>query len=146
MSLHHRDDQTYADSQGDIPAALVQYSQAKGYPAEKFADAVCDCGSQLFELHVDEQQGVGGRICVRCEHQHVMADGENYIEEAELEVCECLCGESAFEITVGVALYADSEDVRWLYIGGRCPTCGLTGCYAAWKNEYPDYQELLANV
>lgn len=146
MPLHHRDDQTFADSQQDIPTALVEYSKTKGYLAEKFADAVCECGNRTFELHVDETQGVGGRICVACEHQHVMGDGEEYLEDAELEICECICGAPALEITVGVALYADSEDVRWFYIGGRCPDCGLTGCYADWKNEYPHYQELLANI
>lgn len=31
------------------------------------------------------------------------------------------------------------DDVRWLYLGCRCVTCGLTACYGDWKNEYPGY-------
>ena len=51
-----------------------------------------------------------------------------------------------FEITVGVSLYHASQDVRWLYVGCRCPSCGVTGVYGDWKNEYLDYRELLAKV
>ena len=42
--------------------------------------------------------------------------------------------------------YDQSEDVRWLYVGCRCPACGLTGCYGDWKNEFIDYRNLLARV
>jgi hypothetical protein len=51
-----------------------------------------------------------------------------------------------FEITVAVSLYADSEGVRWLYIGCRCPACGITAVYGDWKNEFDGYRELLAMV
>ena len=59
---------------------------------------------------------------------------------------ECFCRDNVFEITVGVSLYDDSEDVRWLYVGCRCPKCGLTGVYGDWKNEFNGYRELLARV
>jgi hypothetical protein len=68
------------------------------------------------------------------------------MEEAEPTECECPCGSSVFEITVGVALYRESEDVRWLYVGCRCVECGLTACYGDWKSEYLDYRKLLARV
>ena len=51
-----------------------------------------------------------------------------------------------FEISAGVALYQDSQDVRWLYVGCRCVCCGLTACYGDWKNEYPGYETLLRAV
>jgi hypothetical protein len=41
---------------------------------------------------------------------------------AELEKCACPCGGEEFEITIGVSLFEDSEDVRWLYLGCRCQT------------------------
>ena len=56
------------------------------------------------------------------------------------------CGSSAFEITVAVALYQNSEDVKWIYIGCRCINCGLTACYEDWKNEYKDFRKLLDRV
>lgn len=145
MAIHRRDDQFYADCQDDLPEVIRQYS-ADGYPAEHFADAVCSCGCRSFELAVDENEGVAVRICTRCEAEHAIGDSDEYMEDAELEFCECLCDTAAFEITIGVALYAGSENVRWLYIGCRCLQCGLAGCYADWKNEYVGYRELLENV
>jgi len=144
------DKHSYGDSQLDLRSELLDYSRANGYVIDHYADAVCHCGGQQFELHVDEAEGVAGRVCLTCGDQHVMADGEDYLDEAELEVCQCLCGGEVFEITVGVHLYRDTEgpteDVRWLYVGGRCPACGLLGCYADWKSEFSDYKELLASI
>lgn len=33
-----------------------------------------------------------------------------------------------------------------LYVGCRCPACGLTGVYGDWKNEHEDHVALLARV
>jgi hypothetical protein len=60
-----------------------------------------------------------------------------------MEECECVCGKQVFEITVGVSLYKDTKDVRWLYVGARCTGCGLTGVFGDWKNEFMDYEKLL---
>ena len=68
------------------------------------------------------------------------------IDDAELDECACPCGGEIFEITAGVALYADSEDVRWIYLGCRCVACKLAAVYADWKNEYEGYRELLAKI
>ena len=51
-----------------------------------------------------------------------------------------------FEVPVGVVLYKDIEDVRWLYLGLRCVAYGLVGCYGDWKNEYSDHRKFLATV
>ena len=83
---------------------------------------------------------------VKVGQQHPIGDSADYLEEAHLEDCACPCGGEVFEIAAGVSLYQDSEDVRWFYVGCRCPSCGLTACYGDWKNEYNDYRELLASV
>jgi hypothetical protein len=33
-----------------------------------------------------------------------------------------------------------------LYLGCRCPACGLVAVYGDWKNEFNGYRELLAKV
>lgn len=146
MALQERGTHSYGDSQADICERLVRYSDANGYPAEHFADAVCGCGSRDFSLLLDDKVGVAVRVCRQCETEHPIGDSDQYLEEAELDKCECPCGSSVFEITIGVALYAESEDVRWLYVGCRCPQCGLTACYGDWKNECLDYRGLLSRV
>jgi hypothetical protein len=125
---------------------LLRYRKLNAYLVHHFADAVCKCGGRVFRLRLDDVQGAAVRRCAACRREHPIGDGEDYLDEANLQVQECVCGEDVFEITVGVSLSEGSEDVRWLYVGCRCPACGLTGCYGDWKNEFSGYQELLSRV
>jgi hypothetical protein len=146
MALHKRGRFYYGDSQTDIQTELLRYSKSNGYPAEHFANATCQCGNISFHLKIDDSEGAAVRQCKKCSVEQAIGDSADYLEDAELEECECPCGFDVFEITMGVALYAQSEDVKWLYLGCRCIHCGLTACYGDWKNEYPDYQELLSRI
>ncbi|MDP6445557.1 MAG: hypothetical protein QGG36_16800 [Pirellulaceae bacterium] len=147
MAVRKKGEYYYADSQLEIREVLAEYSADNAYPIDHFADAECDeCGGRLFALELDDLQGAAVRICAACESEHAIGDSEDYLDEAEFEGCECICGCEALEITGGVALYDGSEDVRWLYIGCRCPECGVTGCYGDWKNEFNGYQKLLARI
>lgn len=137
------------DGPEDLRAELVHYADhgPGSYLPTRFADAVCGaCGGREFLLLLDENAGVALRVCGACGGEHVVGDGEDFLDDAELEQVECLCGVPLFEITVGVSLYADSDDVRWLYLGCRCPACGVVGCYGDWKNELTDFRALLARV
>ncbi len=146
MALKKRGKYRYGDIQADIRSEVERYSIANVYVAHHFADAVCNCGSKLFRLELDDNEGAAVRICAACKTRHQIGDSSEFLEEAELEECACPCGNEEFEITVGVSLYEDSEDVKWLYLGCRCPKCGLTAVYGDWKNEFIGYQELLARV
>lgn len=146
MPLRKKGKWWYADAQSDIRDELVRYGELNEYVPTQFADAKCKCGSKTFQLALDDDAGVAVRTCSQCEKEHPIGDSDEYLEEAELESATCVCRKDVFEITVGVALYDDSKDVRWLYVGCRCPACGLTGCYGDWKNEYIDYRKLLKRV
>ena len=146
MALKKRGKYRYGDSQADIREELLRYSKMDEYIAHHFADAVCKCGGKLFQLTLDGDEGAAVRICVACKTEHAIGDSADYLEDAELSECACPCGGEEFEISVAVSLYDDSEDVCWLYLGCRCPKCGLTAVYGDWKNEFNGYQELLARV
>jgi hypothetical protein len=146
LSRHRRGKYHYGDSQLDIQDELLRYSKANRYPAVHYANVLCMCGSTVFSLLVDDDEGATVRKCVSCHSEHALGDSDQYLEDAELEECECPCGSGNFEITAGVALYLDSEDVKWLYIGCRCVKCGLTACYADWKNETIGFRELLSRI
>jgi hypothetical protein len=145
MTLKKRGKYYYGDNQADIREEVLRYSKFE-YVAHHFADAICECGGKLFQLALDDRQGAALRKCVGCGIEHPMGDSANYLHVAKLEIRIYICGADQFEITVGVSLYDDSEDVRWLYVGCRCPKCGLTGVYGDWKNEFNGYRELLARV
>ena len=147
MALRKRGKWRYGESQSDIRAEILRYSKEVGYPAEHYADAACPCGGRVFALYLDEDAGVASRLCVACvPDPHPIGDSAEFMGDAEEEECACPCGGEEFEITVGVSLYADSEDVRWLYLGCRCSKCGLTAVFGDWKNEFIGYRELLARV
>jgi hypothetical protein len=130
----------------DLHKEIARYAKKNGYPAAHFADAKCKCGGRTFTLALDDTEGAAVRRCTKCKKKHAMGDSAEFLADATLEDCECPCGKDIFEITAGVALYEDSEDVRWLYIGCRCPSCGLAAIYGDWKNEYDDYRALLAKM
>ena len=146
MALRHQGQHCYGESQSDIREQLLIYSTENRYPAEHFADASCQCGSRLFGLFLDDTEGAAVRLCRACSTRHPIGDSEEYLADASLEECECPCGSGSFEITAGVALYSGARDVRWIYIGARCPKCGLTACYGDWKNEFDDYEQLLQRI
>ena len=146
MALQKRGQYWYGDTQADIRAELTRYGKRNGCIPSQFADAVCTCASNTFRLRLDDNEGAAVRVCSKCALVHPIGDSDEYLAEADLEDRECVCGEDLFEITVGVALYDGSEDVKWLYLGCRCPACGLVGCYGDWKNEFLDYRKLLARV
>jgi hypothetical protein len=146
MALKKRGQYRYGDSQADIRDEVLRYSKKNEYKAEHFRDAVCVCGTKIFRLALDDNEGAAVRICTGCKSEHPIGDSGEFLEDAELGECACPCGNEKFEITVGVSLYDGSEDVRWLYLGCRCPKCGLTAVYGDWKNEFEDYRKLLDRV
>ena len=125
---------------------MLRYSQLNGYIAHHFTDAACQCGGKIFRLSLDDAQGVAIRTCSTCGAEHPIGDSDEYLEGAVLEDCGCPCGGEEFEITAGVSLYQETDDVRWLYLACRCPQCGLTAVYGDWKNEFIGYRELLARI
>jgi hypothetical protein len=147
MALRKRGKWWYGESQADIRDELVRVGKLNEYVPTHFADAQCVCGGRMFRLLLDEGTAAV-RVCAKtsCAQSHPIGDSDEYLDEAELEECACACGGEEFEITVGVHLYADSEDVKWVYIGCRCVACGLTANYGDWKNEFEGYQAYLARV
>jgi hypothetical protein len=153
MTIRKRGKFWYGDSAADIRQVLAN-DYRKSYPPTVFADAVCECGGRVFSLEVVEDYGEVTWFCKTCTAMYLFHDQEinGYYEgEADCEGEDCLCPcdqrrTSYFEITVGAALYEDSEDVRWLYIGCRCVACGLTACYADWNRVDLPYPRLFANM
>lgn len=146
MALRKKGKYNYGGSHLDIQDELRDYSNGNGYPATHFADASCSCGGKAFSVRLDDEEGAAVRVCKVCASEHAVADSAEYLAEATLEECGCPCGGVSFEMSIGVALYAESLDVRWLYLGLRCVRCGLVACYGDWKNEYIGYKDLLRLV
>lgn len=128
----------------DLDQYLREYAAA-GYAPDRFVHARCACGGEGFRLEADDTEGVARRTCARCGVQVVMLDGEEYLEEAELEECACPCGGEVFDVAVSFAHRGDGS-VRWVAIGARCVACGVMGVHADWKIDYDPTEQLYALV
>jgi hypothetical protein len=147
MTLRKKRSHWYGDDHQDIQAEILRYSTVNAYPAEHFASSSCKgCGRAEFRILLDDEAGCAMRICASCESEHFIGDSAEYADEAELDECACPCGKELFQTVVGVHLYHESQDVKWLYLGLRCLACSMTAVYGDWKNECEDYSKLLAMV
>ena len=146
MGVSRKGKYRYGTSDSDVEAELVRYSEMNGYLAVRFARATCACGSDSFALETDEEVGAARRTCSTCRKVTLMGDSAEYAAEAAFESHVCICDHSLFGITSGVALYAESNDVRWYYIGCRCRSCQLIGVFADWKSESGDADAFLAET
>lgn len=76
--------------------------------------------------------------CGSCAAAGFVADSQHFLDPEILHEdarCTCLCDGREFEVLVGAALYEDSRDVRWWYVGGRCVRCDVLGIYVDWKDD-----------
>ncbi len=144
MALSKRKGVWYGDSRADLIPEIERYSALNGYPAVRFSAAQCvRCRGDTFRLTTDDDCGVAIRTCAACGAEAFIGDSAEYVEEAEPETSVCLCGNEHLELTLGVALYADTNDVRWCYIGARCPKCELVGVFSDYKAEAGDADAFL---
>ncbi|WP_254510566.1 hypothetical protein [Anatilimnocola floriformis] len=146
MALRKRGKYWYGESQADIRDELVRVGKLNDEIPTHFQDVRCSCGANLFRLKMDDEQGVAVRTCGTCQAEHPIGDSAEYLPGADLQESCCVCDAELFELTVGVSLYPDSNDVCWVYIGCRCPACGVTGNYGDWSSEAGDVGEYLKQV
>ena len=134
---------------GTEPADLRQYLIAFAedtYPLNEFRLVSCSCGSDIFKLMADDDEGVAKRICARCSREHFICDSEEFWTDAQPEEFVCVeCDSRKANIGVGFSLYEEG-DVRWLYVGVRCVSCGVLGCFASWKVAYSPSHYLIERV
>lgn len=129
----------------DLAEYLRRFS-ADGYPADVVVRAACAaCGSLRFRVALDDEEGAATRTCSDCSSVTAMLDSDEYLDDADLSDAECPCGGDTFDVTVGFAMRENAE-VRWIYVGLRCLTDGVLGCYADWKIDYEPSRHLLEQV
>jgi len=129
----------------DLEEYLREYSR-DGYKSDEFRLAKCKCGGQNLQLLADDDEGVARRICSSCGDEHFICDSEEFWADSNPEEWTCVeCGSKSANVGVGFSLYEDGE-VRWLYVGERCSSCGILGCFAGWKVAYAPSRQLMDQV
>ena len=115
----------------ELQKEMLRYSELNGYPISEFSEAACNCGNRDFHLFSDDEEGGAFLVCPDCGKEHDLEASKNYIAQAQQNICSC--EHEKLSIGIGKAFYESSTDIRWVYIGARCPKCALSGVYVDWK-------------
>lgn len=134
---------------GSQPQDLKEYLEAYSadrYMVHEFRLAQCKCGSDQFNLRADDDEGCAKRVCPSCSEARFVCDSEEFYPDPQPEEWKCVeCGSNLVNVGVGFSLYEDGE-IRWIYIGERCVSCGILGCAAEWKVAYEPSKQLIDQV
>jgi hypothetical protein len=136
MALRKKGDYYYGDSQDDLSLGLKRYAKNNKYPIDDLEVLVCrKCGGNVFVLFQDDEESGALCQCVNCAENHFIRDSQEYIDQDEMYILECLCGNKDLQITTGVSFYKGTKDARWVYVGGYCSKCGVLGSYIDWNER-----------
>jgi len=132
---------------GTAPEDVGPYLEAyasEGYTVDEFRLSRCGCGSDVFRLQADDEEGCAQRECASCGARHFICGSAEFWDEASPETFICLeCQSDTCNVGVGYSLYPEKNAVKWLYVGERCVKCGVLGCFAGWKVGYEPSLQLL---
>lgn len=122
----------------DVRGFLEAYATDE-HAVHDFRLARCTCGSDAFHLEADEDEGVARRKCASCGVPHFIGDSEEFWDDAEPASWKCVeCSSESTNVGVGFSFYQGAKGIHWLYVGVRCASCGILGCFAEWKVGHDD--------
>ncbi len=155
MALRKEGEHWFGDDLDDLRKEMRRYSKLTGYVCGRDYAPECACGGGVmtkafgrgtFFILADDEEDGAALVCGNCGAEGFVADSQRFIRPKLLRdeaFSECVCGKRDFHIVVGAALYADSTDVRWWYVGGRCVHCSMLGVYIDWKDDGTPFEDHL---
>lgn len=112
---------------------ITDYGKSNAYIPTAFNLLSCSCGHQLFKMFSDDEEGGCGILCAKCDEGISVEGSADYMEDVAQNTCTC--GSEELYVMVGKSFYRDATDVRWVYVGGMCPVCDLSGVYVDWAER-----------
>ena len=109
---------------------IIDYGKSNGSIPTEFEIQVCKCGNKLFQMYSDDTEGGCSIVCSKCSESISIEDSADYMEDTAQNTC--ICESEELEVMVGKSFYADSNDTKFVYVGGMCPKCELAGVYVDW--------------
>jgi len=143
MSLRKKKGYWFGDDLRDLRSEMERYADANGYAlSASYEPSACPCGERsTLYLFVDDVEGGASIACGACHEVRFVADSQVYMDDTQ--ECFCICDQNDFQVLVGAAFYADSQDVRWWYVGCRCVHCSCVAVYADWKDDGTPWESTL---
>lgn len=133
------------DSAEDIDEYLRLYSEDEGIDVKSVR---ChSCGSDSFEIKVDQNEAVIQIKCTECGAEKTLLDCEEFLEDAKPKWKKCpVCKKSkAYNVKVGFTR-RENGSAKWVYIGNRCTGCQTLGSYLDWPIDYEPTDEMEKNI
>ena len=132
------------DSPDDIDEWLGEYTELTDL---KVKPVHCrSCGGNAFKLRVDQDEGAIQVICGSCGKKKILLDGEDVWKECRLRAIKCpSCKEALHNVRIGFQ-YRNNGEVKWVYVGNRCVSCGLLGSVVDWHVTYGPTEEMENNI
>ncbi len=133
------------DSAEDITEWLYEYTEE---PTMEVRPIVCHvCGSDVFELRIDANEGFIRTTCAVCKTKKILLDGEEIREDASPRLRKCAVCKTGRTHNARVGfIRRESGDVKWVYIGSRCTACGTLASYVDWNVNYGPTDEMEQNI
>lgn len=133
------------DSAEDISEYLRLYSEDNSIDIKP---VLCHpCGSDCFELRVDQTEDAIEVKCTKCGTKKILLDCNEVWEHAKPRLRKCSVCKTckSFNVRVGF-IRRENGSVKWVYIGNRCTGCGTLGSYLDWKIDYEPTDEMEQNI
>jgi len=144
MSIDKSKKYWYGDNKQDIIEYLNEYSENK---IDQTAILECKkCGSDSFTFKIDINEGAVETTCTVCNKKHLLLDSEDYWNKCKPEIAKCPeCKKYQYNVGIGF-IHRVSGEVKWVFIGNRCASCGLLGSYGDWGINYGPTNEMEKNI
>ena len=149
MALKKKGKYWYGESVDDVWTFFVWYTRDSSPPVKHCRVAVCKCGSIVFQVEGDEEEGHYQRTCVACGTE-VVFFAKEYSRRprprTDLPLFECICWGDEFEVVGLTCPFSCSspKSGHTFFLGMRCVECGCLGEYACWFPRYLDAEAYLA--
>lgn len=139
MAIDDSGEWSIGSDASDIEAYLRAYAESEeAYPVSAYRAVRCGCGMDRFRLEAAGE--VVRRECITCGAARFICrqadDWEEAVEDG-FENCTCVeCGGVDMNVGVGFARYSEAPEidaVKWFYVGVRCASCGVLGCFGGGK-------------
>ena len=133
VSIPKRENKT-GESQKDIDEYLNEYTENE---IDKTVSIKCEnCGANSFFIKMND---VGNAIeieCKDCNEKWLILNDEKDWGDSRPNTVSCQnCKGNKFNVTLGFVI-RNTDEVKWVYIGTMCESCGELDCPSDWKVDH----------
>jgi len=132
------------DAAEDVVEFLDEYSENE---VSKVVIIKCrQCDYDIFTFKIDADKEVIEVTCTACNKKRLLLDSEKCLEKSDPKDTKCSgCKKDRYNLAVGF-VHRRNGEVKRVYIGHRCSSCGVLESCGDWGINYGSTKEMEENV